>query len=1145
MFRLNTFKLCMLLIFLSYSMVSAQKINKVTTAFPFFDNAEDTTASYANWTRDASQWLIKTVSSKSGTQAWVMQQKNAWSSLTLSSGMNLSSTPNPYLQCWVRTSDGGGGYIRIEASTDAGSSWGTILGQTYFSGSSYIRVQGSLYNYRESNILIRIGCYTGSSIYVDDILIDNAPTPQSFVLLNPTNNGLEVKWGQSTASDFGFYRIVLSTNQNMLNNDLNNYNGTLGFYAETDINARTETRVFDITNKATIDTVLTDLTFTNSIYYGKIYEQDTLQLVNQGSDRADATTTFTMTTETAPFTETFESSYKLAADIPWAITTDDASDAGHSATHAYEDSPGGNYPANADRNLVMKVNFGNIQQPVLRFNQKYSYEQNYDFGSLYMSSDDGGHWTKLASFTGSTGGLWETRDFDAGILKGTSGGLIAFKTTSNGAGVQQDGWHLDDIQIYNNTRTTAFPFFDDVSVDTTSQKKWIPGAWSIKIAGDHSGDSQVWYLPQCSGPDDDWENLTLGGPINLSSTPNPYIQFWVQRDDKSGGYVRVEASDDGGISWHSIRNQTYFSGSYIRIQASLYNYRENNVMVRIGCYAPSGKYYIDDILIDNAPTPQSFVMLNPTNNGMEFKWGKSTASDFSFYRIVVSTDQNKLNNDNNNSTDNVGFYAPTEINGHYESRVFDITNQNTTDTILTDLTFANNTTYYAKIYEQDSQQLVNQGSDKADNKTQFNVIPEVAPFTETFEGTEDTDYKWAADIPWTVTQADSADTSHSKTHAFEDSPNGNYAANSDRRLVVQMNLSSIVRPLLKFNHKYSFEQNYDYGYVDYSSDNSTWGNGTDVNIPLASFTGNSGGIWEAEEFDLGALSQQSAAFLRFTVGSNGPGIQQDGWHLDDIQIMDNKKITAIPFIDSVEVDSDSKTYWIAGIYKISIANARSGQQVWYCPQNNGQWNFITLRGVTDLSNAPKPYVSFWVKRNDGGGGYYRLDASSDGGQNWYKFPQQYFSGDYTHGLYSLALADHDFRTKNVLIRIGVYANSGAYYLDDIEFADSTGWVTGFKNNGLNNVPKEFSLSQNYPNPFNPSTTIRYALPSESKVKLSVYNLLGQLVTTLVNNVEQTGYHEVVFNALNLASGVYFYTIDVKSTDGKQNFQSAKKLILMK
>ncbi len=1128
MFKLNTFKVCMLLIFLFYSLVSAQKINKVAVAFPFFDNCEDTTTSYANWTRDPNIWQIKIVTPHSGKQAWVMlPTAGQYDFITLSSGINLSSAPDPYVQFWARGNDGGGRYVKIDVSNDGGSTW-TQLVNPYINGTTYTRIQASLYNYRQTNVLIRIGNYAPyGSCYFDDILIDNAPSPQSFVLLNGTNNGMEVKWGQSTAADFGLYRVVISTDPNVLNNDINNSNPNNGFWVTTGVSGHGESRVFDITKKSMTDTVLTDLTFTNTQYYGKIYEQDTSGMVNEGSSRADLATTFSVTTETAPFTETFESTYKWAADVPWAVTTADAADTGHSATHAFEDSPDGNYPANADRRLVARINFGNMQHPVLRFKQKYSYEAGYDFGYLEYSIDNT-NWTTITGFTGNTGSLWETRDFDAGLLKGQTSGYIRFRTISNGPGVQQDGWHLDDVQIYNNTRTTAFPFFDNVSVDTASQKKWIPGSWQIKIAGDHSGDGQVWALPQSGGQ---YVYLTLGGPINLSGAPNPYIQFWVKKSDNGGGYAWVEASSDGGITWGQLINPYFNGANYTRIQASLYNYRQSNVLLRIGCYAPYGSYYVDDILIDNAPTPQSFVLLNPTNNGMEVKWGKSTAADFGLYRVVLSTDQNVLNNDLNNSNSNNGFWVTSGVNGHAETRVFDVTNKSTTDTVLTDLTFTN-TQYYAKIYEQDSSELVNQGSPRADLTTTFTVTPEVAPFTETFEGTS---YKWAADLPWTITEADSGDSGHSKTHAYEDSPDGNYPPNADRRLVVQMNLSSIKRPMLKFNHKYAFEQGYDFGKIDISTDNTNWTN-------ITAFTGNSGILWEPEEFDLGLLSQQAAAYLRFSTISNGAGVQQDGWHLDDIQIFDNKKVTAIPFIDSVEVDSVSKTYWIPGMWEIYSTSAHSGNQVWYCPPAGGQYNFITLNGVTDLSKAPKPYFSFWIKKSDGGGGYVMVNASNDGGITWTQLANPYFSGSsYTNFVYSLA----SYRQKNVLFRIGVYSPYGSYYLDDIEFADSTGYVTGMQSSGLNNVPKNFSLSQNYPNPFNPSTTIKYALPSESKVKLSVYNLLGQLVTTLVNNVEQTGFHEVVFNAANLASGVYFYTIDVKSTDGKKNFQSAKKLILMK
>jgi hypothetical protein len=89
------------------------------------------------------------------------------------------------------------------------------------------------------------------------------------------------------------------------------------------------------------------------------------------------------------------------------------------------------------------------------------------------------------------------------------------------------------------------------------------------------------------------------------------------------------------------------------------------------------------------------------------------------------------------------------------------------------------------------------------------------------------------------------------------------------------------------------------------------------------------------------------------------------------------------------------------------------------------------------------------------------------------------------------------------------------------------------------IPKEFALSNNYPNPFNPSTTIMFALPQEQYVTIEVYNSTGQKVETLVNRKFSAGYHEVNWNAVNMATGIYFYRIQAGS------FQDLKKMILLK
>lgn len=92
----------------------------------------------------------------------------------------------------------------------------------------------------------------------------------------------------------------------------------------------------------------------------------------------------------------------------------------------------------------------------------------------------------------------------------------------------------------------------------------------------------------------------------------------------------------------------------------------------------------------------------------------------------------------------------------------------------------------------------------------------------------------------------------------------------------------------------------------------------------------------------------------------------------------------------------------------------------------------------------------------------------------------------------------------------------------------------------NNVPSRFQLAQNYPNPFNPLTIISYVLPEKAQVRLDVYNILGQRVTTLVDGAQQAGTHFVKFDGSRLASGVYFYRL---SNNG--NAFLTKKMILLK
>ncbi len=91
----------------------------------------------------------------------------------------------------------------------------------------------------------------------------------------------------------------------------------------------------------------------------------------------------------------------------------------------------------------------------------------------------------------------------------------------------------------------------------------------------------------------------------------------------------------------------------------------------------------------------------------------------------------------------------------------------------------------------------------------------------------------------------------------------------------------------------------------------------------------------------------------------------------------------------------------------------------------------------------------------------------------------------------------------------------------------------------NQSPADFSLSQNYPNPFNPVSTIKYSLAKSSKVKLQVFDILGNKITTPVNKKQSAGSYEVEFDGSNLASGIYFYRLRAGS------FVETRKMILLK
>jgi photosystem II stability/assembly factor-like uncharacterized protein len=157
------------------------------------------------------------------------------------------------------------------------------------------------------------------------------------------------------------------------------------------------------------------------------------------------------------------------------------------------------------------------------------------------------------------------------------------------------------------------------------------------------------------------------------------------------------------------------------------------------------------------------------------------------------------------------------------------------------------------------------------------------------------------------------------------------------------------------------------------------------------------------------------------------------------------------------------------------------------------------------------------------GGNGVIKRSTDNGVNWVTTP--------TPGVTNLTHFDF-FHSGNVVYGYAVSSNGNV-----IKLADTLGILTGISSH--NNIPDEYSLSQNYPNPFNPVTNIKYSIPVNSFVKLSVFDVLGREVSTPVNEYKHAGNYELSFSSDELGSGVYYYRIEAA------NFTDTKKMILIK
>ncbi len=182
---------------------------------------------------------------------------------------------------------------------------------------------------------------------------------------------------------------------------------------------------------------------------------------------------------------------------------------------------------------------------------------------------------------------------------------------------------------------------------------------------------------------------------------------------------------------------------------------------------------------------------------------------------------------------------------------------------------------------------------------------------------------------------------------------------------------------------------------------------------------------------------------------------------------------------------------------------------------------ISVSPESDTTVAPNGVVPFHVEAIDTSGFSLSYSYFKNG---------ELVDNDATY-IYLAAQNPNFPRVDTIVVKI----SNGSF---EIEFT----WLVTVENpTGLEDInsPLSYSLKQNYPNPFNPSTNIKYSVPENVFVKLTVYNLVGEEVSILVNKTVEAGFYEATFDAANLPSGTYFYKLQAGS------FVETKKMILLR
>ncbi|NLG01654.1 MAG: hypothetical protein GX565_16110, partial [Lentisphaerae bacterium] len=394
----------------------------------------------------------------------------------------------------------------------------------------------------------------------------------------------------------------------------------------------------------------------------------------------------------------------------------------------------------------------------------------------------------------------------------------------------------------------------------------VTGAWGVTAADAWSPTRSATDSPGAFYANNTDTTLALAAPLDLSASVRPALRFYHRFALEDGfDWAHVEASTDGGASWAPLADYTGMQSAWTRVQLDLADYagaasfRFRFRLVTDASVVMDG-WFVDDVLLGDAPDPPELTNVVAQGfSSVALAWSPSESADVARYRL----------------------YRGRTADFVFDEAVLIGTTEPGTTTFL-DIAAAPKTRFYYRVAAVSSDDL-----ESASNEASV-LLPAGMDFPFLDNGEAGGGY-WTPNGAWAL----SDEAAFSGTHAWSDSPGGNYtnAVNTSIVLSAPLDLRGTLNPTLCFVHRHAFAAG-DSGNAEVSSNGGVdW-------TTVRTYTGSSSQMWRRERFLLAAYTNSANVLVRFRVTTD-TATTADGWIVDDISVAESPATINAPVASDV------------------------------------------------------------------------------------------------------------------------------------------------------------------------------------------------------------------------------------------------------